>query len=261
MVNTETLTSLIQNIASAIREKTGKSDLLTLDQMPPEILSIPGGDITFDQVISRTYTDLTINDLSIVMQENSNKNSTNEQLNQFLLMNSSFNNLYIENLQLNSEGVGNIASFVHNSILNSLTINNFTLTNTNGMNENQKLFFDNSSIEKPRQSLRINNINYNNNFYFNFIFPLNCLFLNLQNIQNSIFLRQFQSINKLILTNDTISSIPIQVNNSSNIQSVYCSFETSPEFQQNIQNIFPNVQFISNEECENIWDTEITVQP
>lgn len=255
MANTETLTSLIQNIANSIREKTQKTDLLTLQQMPSEILSISGGDITFDQVISRTYEDLTINDLSIVLQENSNKNSTKEQLNQFLLMNSIFNNLYIEKLQLNSEGVSNIASFIHNSILNSLTINNFTLTNPNGMPENQELFFDNHG---PSQSLRINNINYTNNFYFNFSSPIKCLFLNLQNVRYSIFLGRFPSINKLILTNDTISSIPIEVTSSSNIQEVYCSFETHPDFQQNIQNIFPQVQFISNEECENLWDTEIT---
>ena len=257
MANTETLTSLIQNIANSIREKTQKTDLLTLQQMPSEILSISGGGITFDQVISRTYKDLTINDLSIVFQENSNKDSPKEQLNQFLLMNSIFNNLYIENLQLNSEGANNIASFIHNSILNSLTINNFTLTNE--MPQNQELFFDNSN--RPNQSLRINNINCTNNFYFNFSLPVKCLFLNLQNVQNMIFLGRFPSINKLILTNDTISSRPIEVTSSSNIQEVYCSLETHPEFQQNIQHIFPQVQFISNEECENLWGTEITALP
>ena len=264
MGNTETLINLIQSVAGAIREKTGKSDLLTLDQMPSEILSISGGgDLTFDQVISRNYTDLNINDLSIVLQQMSSKDSTNEQLNQFLLMNSTFNNLYIENLQLNSDQSDDNSSFIHNSVFNSLTINNFTLTNSSGMrSQNQHLFFDNSSITDPIQSLRINNINFVNNFFFNFTSPVKCLFLNLQNVQNNIFLRQFPYINKLILTNNEMSVMPIQVSfSSSNVQEVYCSIETNPSFRQNIQGIFPQVQFIPNEECENLWATEIMVQP
>ena len=264
MGNTETLINLIQGVAAAIREKTGKSDLLTLDQMPSEILSISGGgDLTFDQVISRTYTDLNINDLSVVLQQMSSKDSTNEQLNQFLLMNSTFKNLYIENLQLNSVNSDDNSSFIHNSTFNSLTINNFTLTNPSGMtSQNQSLFFDNPRISDPTQSLRINNINSVNNFYFNFTCPVKCLFLNLQNVQNNIFLRQFPYINKLILTNNDTSFMPLQVSfSSSNVQEVYCSIDTNPSFQQNIQGIFPQVQFIPNEECENLWDTEIMVQP
>lgn len=262
MDNTETLINLLQNIGSSIREKTGKTDLLTLQQMPSEILSISeGGDLTFDQVLSRNYDDLTISDMSIVLQGSSDSNSSNEQLNQFLLRNSTFNNLYIENLQLDSSaGTPDRSSFIYKSKFNSLTINNFILTN-GYMIQSQKLFFDNNSITEPTQSLRINNFNYTcDPFYFNCDQPLKCLFLNLNNIEHDLSINDFSFIKTLILTNDTTSTRSLVCNQPSRIQNVYCSNETNPTFQQFVRNTFTNVQFISNQECENLWDTEITTQ-
>ena len=262
MDNTETLINWIRNVASAIREKTGKTDLLTLQQMPSEIRSISGGGgLTFDQVLSRNYDDLTISDMSIILQGSSNSNSSNEQLNQFLLRNSTFNNLYIENLQLNSQqGDINESSFIYKSKFNSLTINNFTLTN-DYMQQMQKIFFDNNSITEPTQSLRINNFNYTcDTLYFNCDQPLKCLFLNLNNIQHDLSLNNFTFIKTLILTNDNISTRSLSCREANRIQNVYCSNETNPTFQQFVQNTFTNVQFISNQECENLWDTEIMAQ-
>ena len=43
MPNIDTLKGKLTSIANAIRQKTGRSALLTLDEMPPEILSIDGG--------------------------------------------------------------------------------------------------------------------------------------------------------------------------------------------------------------------------
>ena len=43
MANIDTLKSKLTAIANAIRQKTGRSALLDLDEMPPEILSIDGG--------------------------------------------------------------------------------------------------------------------------------------------------------------------------------------------------------------------------
>jgi len=53
------LTDKLTAIANAIREKTGKTDLLTLDDMPNEIASIvSGGDSTMeDGLITRTLTE------------------------------------------------------------------------------------------------------------------------------------------------------------------------------------------------------------
>ena len=53
------LTDKLTAIANAIREKTGKTDLLTLDDMPNEIASIAsGGDSTMeDGLITRTLTE------------------------------------------------------------------------------------------------------------------------------------------------------------------------------------------------------------
>ena len=261
MANTETLTSLIQNIANSIREKTQKTDLLTLQQMPSEILSISeGGGLTFDQVISRNYEDLNITDLIVQTASSINAGSSNEEINSYLLINSTFNNLHIENLNVINRNTGIHSSFLYNSIFNSLTINNFTIDTTD---PNQELFFDNPNAESLQiPSIRINKINCNNGpFYFNFSQKLNCLFLNLQEATREIFLRRTNGINKIILVNDTISTIPLSIEPGSYYNGdVYCSLETSPEFQQNIQNIFPQVQFISNEECETLWATEITAQ-
>ena len=167
MGNTETLTSLIQNIANAIREKTQKTDLLTLQQMPSEILSIPGGDLTFDQVISRTYEDLNITDLIVQTSQSIGENSSNDQINNYLLRNSTFNNLHIENFVVINRYTGTHSSFLYKSIFNSLTINNFTLDTPD---LDQELFFDNPNVD-PLQipSIRINKINCNNGpFCFNF---------------------------------------------------------------------------------------------
>ena len=261
MANTETLTSLIQNIANSIREKTQKTDLLTLQQMPSEILSISGGDITFDQVIARTYENLNITDLIVQTTQDINVDSSNEQINNYLLRNSTFNNLHIENLDVINRYIGSHSSFLYKSIFNSLTINNFTIDNPD---PEQELFFDNPNAE-PLQipSIRINKINCNiNPFYFNFSQKLNCLFLNLQGVTREIFLKRTNGINKIILVNDMNSTIPLTIYTGFYYQGeVYCSIETNPEFQQNIQNIFPQVQFIPNEECENLWATEIAAQP
>ena len=43
MANIDTLKGKLTSIANAIRQKTGRSALLDLDEMPPEILSIDGG--------------------------------------------------------------------------------------------------------------------------------------------------------------------------------------------------------------------------
>ena len=154
----------------------------------------------------------------------------------------------------------NESSFIYKSKFNSLTINNFTLTN-DYMPQQQKIFFDNNSITEPTQSLRINNFNYTcDPFYFNCDQPLKCLFLNLNNIQHDLSLNNFTFIKTLILTNDNISTRSLSCRETNRIQNVYCSNETNPTFQQFVQNTFTNVQFISNQECENLWDTEITAQ-
>ena len=260
MANTETLTSLIQNIANSIREKTQKTDLLTLQQMPSEILSIPeGGGLTFDQVISRNYEDLNITDLIVQTESSINIDSSNEEINNYLLRNSTFNNLHIENLSVINRDFSIHSSFLYKSIFNSLTINNFTIDTPN---PDQELFFDNPNAD-PLQipSIRINKINCNNSpFYFNFSQKINCLFLNLQEVTREIILNRTNGINKIILVNDMSSTRPLSYQGHYYQGDVYCSAETSPEFQQNIQDIFPQVQFMSNEECENLWDTEIMVQ-
>lgn len=263
MANTETLASLIQNIASAIREKTQKTDLLTLQQMPSEILSISGGgDLTFDQVIARNYEDLNITELNIILKGSVIASNQLEILNSLLLCNSTFHDLYIGSLIINpSQADPQYSSFIYKSTLNSLTIDNFTLTNYMPSNR-LALIFDNPDIvQAPYPSLRINNIKGSNKFYLNFSQPVKCLFLNLQNMQNKVSLNNINRIGKLILTNSTDSNFPLEKNAAANIEQVFCSSETSPEFQSKVENVFSNVTFISNEECENLWATEITVQP
>lgn len=261
MANTETLASLIQNIASAIREKTQKTDLLTLQQMPSEILSISGGGgLTFDQVIARNYEDLNITNLIVQTMYTIHETASNEEINNYLLRNSTFNNLNIENLEVINKSTGIHSSFLYNSIFNSLTINNFTIDNTN---IEQELFFDNPSVE-PYQipSVRINKINCSGPFYFNFSQNLNCLFLNLQQAVGQIYLNHINHINKIILVNDMSSTTPLELYPGQYYNGqVYCSTDTDPQFQDAIQNTFYNVTFISNEECENLWATEITAQP
>lgn len=60
------LTEKLTNIGNAIREKTGKTELLTLDEMPKEIGSISGGggdNATLLSFVDRTATSITAQDL------------------------------------------------------------------------------------------------------------------------------------------------------------------------------------------------------
>ena len=133
------LTNKLSAIGNAIREKTGKTDLLTLDQMPQEIKGIEtGGDTEVeDTIIERTITGVYTNNRIETVGENAFRGAKISEFNSTSVKTiSSFAFYYVATLEeCNTPNVTNFSgngAFTNCTNLKKVNFKN----NSNGLNTN-----------------------------------------------------------------------------------------------------------------------------
>lgn len=127
------LTDKLTAIADAIRGKTGKTDGLTLDQMPGEIAGIQAGGASEQELLTKMLSldwptgDMVVSNVSIGASVMSGRKITSLNLNNCTVGGNAFQGTLCETIEITNSNLGGSGHFTNCQNLTSATLRNTTV--------------------------------------------------------------------------------------------------------------------------------------